>query len=245
LNYFGRFGNDLDVTATAVAGDSRVHVLSRPRILTSHAKEASIFIGETRPYVTSTSSGYGSVYGGGYSQYQQMQIGINLSVLPFINADGLVVMDIKQRVQNIGEMVKIDNNDVPTTIDREATAYIAVRDRDTVILGGAITDNKTTTHGGVPLLKDIPLLGPLFRSNSGTDGRGELVVLIRPTVLATPEAASAATVVEQDNMPDVRRAERESYEVRQKATDAYQKEYEKQLKKEKSKQKKASTKNDN
>ncbi|MGC9036111.1 MAG: secretin N-terminal domain-containing protein [Verrucomicrobiia bacterium] len=213
FSYFGRFSQDLDVTATAIARDSRFNVLSKPRILTSHAKEARIFVGETRPYITGT---YGGYYGGyaPYSQYQQLPIGIELSVLPFINADGLVVMDIKQTIKNIGGEVKIDNNSVPITIDREAQAYVAVRDRDTVILGGFITSDITKSSSGVPVLKDIPLLGALFKNSSSKKNRNELIVLIRPTVLPTPELAAKATEDERNLLPGVKRAEQEEEELR-------------------------------
>lgn len=228
FSYFGRFSQDLDVTATAIASDSRFNVLSKPRILTSHAKEARIFVGETRPYITGT---YGGYYGGyaPYSQYQQLPIGIELSVLPFINADGLVVMDIKQTIKNIGGEVKIDNNSVPITIDREAQAYVAVRDRDTVILGGFITSDVTKSSSGVPLLKDIPLFGALFKNQSSKKNRNELIVLIRPTVLPTPELAAKATQEERNLLPGVKRAEQDEEEIRRAEAEKLERENQQKL----------------
>ena len=223
LTYVARFGQDLDVTARAVASDSRANLISRPRILTSHAKEGSIFIGETRPYITGSygGGGYGGYGGygggyGGYSQYQQLQIGIQLSILPFINSEGLVVMDIKQRIQGFAGSVTIDGNEVPKTTDKEATAYIAVRDRDTVILGGYINADTSTSHSGVPILKDIPILGALFRSNSRTADRKEMLVLVRPTVINTPEAAASISSLERDKLPSISAAEREYEEENRK-----------------------------
>ena len=241
FSYFGRFSEDLDVTATAIARDSRYNVLSRPRILTSHAKEARIFVGQTRPYITGT---YGGYYGySPYSQYQQLPIGIELSVLPFINADGLVVMDIKQTIKDIGGEVKIDNNSVPITIDREAQAYVAVRDRDTVILGGFITSGTTKSSSGVPILKDIPLLGGLFKSQSSKKNRNELVVLIRPTVLPSPELAAKATEEDKNLMPGIKRAEWEAEEIRAKEAEQLQKDLEKRQKEQEKKESKKSKKN--
>jgi len=198
---------DFDVAATAVASDSHINVLSRPRIQTSHAVEANLFVGETRPYITGTYSYLGS---GPSSQYSQLQIGITLSVLPLINVDGLVVMDIRQKIQQVGEIVKIDGNDVPTTVDREANAKVAVKNRETVMLGGFISTDRTKSASGVPLLKDIPILGNLFRSTSKTANRTELMVLIRPTVLPTPEIAAIVAKEEKAKMPGVRAAEREA-----------------------------------
>ncbi len=236
FSFFGRFSEDLDVTATAIASDSRFNVLSKPRILTSHAKEARIFVGETRPYITGSYNGY--YYGGsGYSQYEQLPIGIELSVLPFINADGLVVMDIKQTIKNIGGEVKIDNNNVPITIDREAQAYVAVKDRDTVILGGFITSDITKSSSGVPILKDIPLLGFLFKNQSSKKNRNELIVLIRPTVLPTPELAAEATEEQRNLMPGVKRAEREDDDLRKQEAEKFEKEYKNKLLKKSKKEK--------
>ena len=79
FSYFAKFGNSFDVALQATANDNNINVLSRPRIQTSHAREANLFVGETRPYITSVNNYYGS---GPQSQYSQLQIGITLSVLP-------------------------------------------------------------------------------------------------------------------------------------------------------------------
>ncbi len=247
FTYVFQLGNDLDVAVAAMAGDSRAQIIQRPRVITSHAKEASIFVGETRPYITGGyygGGGYGyGGYGGNYSQYQQLQIGINLSILPFINSEGLVVMDIRQRVQGIKGSVQINGNDVPITSDKEATAYIAVRDRDTVLLGGYINSDISKSHAGVPWLKDIPLIGALFKSHKSDSGRTEMVLLVRPTVLNTPEAAATATALERDAMPGIRHAETEYDKQTREEADKLKVEREQQLdqdQKKASKQKKAS-----
>ncbi len=206
FSYAGRLGQDLDVTVQALATDSRVNVLSRPRIQTSHAVPASLFIGNTVPYITGTSfNDFGGV--GSRSVYQEKRVGITLDVLPLINPDGLVVMDIQQQIQQLGTPTIIDGNQVPTTTERSASAKVAVRDHDTIILGGFISASKTKSKSGVPLLKDIPLLGYLFRSTSDANQRVELIVMMRPTVLPTPEAASLAATTERDKMPGVHRAQ--------------------------------------
>ncbi len=211
FNYFGKLNQDFDFAVNAVANDSRINVLSRPRIQTSTAKPASIFIGETRPYVTGT---YFSDFAGSgsRSQYAQTQIGISLNVLPIINQEGLVVMDIAQDISQVGGTVRVDNNDVPITINRTATSYVAVHDRDTIILGGFISTTKSKNSSGVPYLKDIPGLGVLFRSRNDNIARVELMVLIRPTVLPTPEAAALTAASERDKLPSIKRAERDEQE---------------------------------
>lgn len=203
FSYFGRFNQDLDITLTAIANDSRINVLSRPRIQTSHAVPATLFIGNTVPYIQGTTFGdYG--YAGARSYYQEKRVGISLDVLPLINAEGLVVMDISQNIQQLGTEKIIDGNPVPTTTERTATAKVAVRDRDTILLGGFISESKSKAKSGMPILKDIPLLGYLFRATSENNQRVELIVLLRPTVLPTPEVAALAARDAQSQMPAVR-----------------------------------------
>lgn len=208
FSYLGSLGNDLDVSVTALAANTRARILQRPRIQTSHAVPASIFVGESRPYPTGSYYGGGAY--GGYSSIQQLQIGVTLEVTPLINPDGLVVMDIHQRIDSFKGNVTIQNvGDVPITSEKDASAKVAVRDHDTIMLGGLIETQKTSNNSGVPILKDIPLLGYLFRSTSKDETRDELIVLIRPTVLPTPEVAALTARAEKDKMPEVRRMENE------------------------------------
>lgn len=207
FNYLFRWGDDLDVAVSAMANNSRAKVLQRPRIQTSHAVQAQLFVGESRPYPTA--SQYGGVYGS-YSSIQQLQIGVTLDVTPLINPDGLVVMDIHQTIENYAGFTEITGvGRVPNTTRKEAAAKVAVRDRDTIILGGLITTDHSREGSGIPILMDIPVLGALFRKSSANENRTELIVLIRPTVLPTPEIAALTATAEKDRMPGVRRAEAE------------------------------------
>jgi len=218
FSYFGKYGKDFDFALTAAENDSRINVLSRPRIQTSTAQSAQIFVGEQRPFITGS---YFSDFGGAgsRSQYSLQDIGISLSVQPIINQEGLVTMTVMQDISQVGGTTKIDNNDVPITIHRTANAYVSVHDRDTIILGGFISTTKNKSASGVPFLKDIPGLGMLFRSSSENIQRVELVVLIRPTVLPTPEAAALTAAREQESLPNIRRARREEDEFNQKQQD--------------------------
>ncbi len=205
FSYFGSIGPTWDVALTAIAGDNSATVIQRPRIQTSQAKAASFFVGQTVPYVT------GSYYGGGYnggnsSQYSQLSVGVELDVTPFINPDGLVVMDIQQEIDDISSYTSIDGNPVPNTTKRTLSSEIAVRDRDTIILGGFVRSNKSTTRSGVPWLQDIPLLGNLFTKRDDSKDRDETIVLIRPTVLKTPELAATQAIKEQQRLPGIAHA---------------------------------------
>ena len=208
FSYLMSFGQDLDVAVAAAAANSSARILQRPRIQTSHNEPASIFVGTTQPYPTSSYYGGGAY--GGYSSIQQLQIGVTLEVTPLINQDGLVVMDIHAKIDGLDGSVNIENvGDVPITSSKEASSKVSVRDHDTIILGGLIYTEKDKNASGVPLLMDIPLLGYLFRSSSANNTRNELIVLIRPTVLPTPEVAALTAVAQKNKMPGVRATERE------------------------------------
>jgi general secretion pathway protein D len=232
FSYLANFGNDFQATITAIANDNRINVISRPRIQTSHAVTAHFQVGDTVPYVTGTY--FGGINGQASSQYQQTFVGIDLQVTPLINPDGLVVMDISQDIQQLGTPTVIDNNPVPTTTKRTASAKVSVRDRDTIILGGFISTTKSKSKSGVPFLKDIPGLGYLFRSTTDSNKRTELIVLLRPTVLPTPEAAALVATQERDKLPGVRTADAENQRdeaKRQKQADREQADRDKKLKK--------------
>jgi general secretion pathway protein D len=201
LSYFGNIGPSWDVALQAAAADSSVSVIQRPRIQTSQAKAAAFFVGQTVPYVTGST--YGSAYGNS-SSYSQLSVGVELDVTPFINPDGLVVMDIQQEIDDLNGTTHIDNvGDVPNTTKRTLSSEIAVRDRDTIILGGFVRTDKSKSKSGVPLLMDIPLLGNLFTSRIDKKDRSETIVLIRPTVLKTPEVAAAQAVKEERRLPGI------------------------------------------
>ncbi len=213
LSYFGDIGQNWEVALQAAASDSSTHIIQRPRIQTSQAKEAQFFVGQSVPYVTSVyyDSGFNS---GPSSSYSQLQVGISLDVTPFINPDGLVVMDINQQINDISGFTAITGvGNVPNTDNRTFTSEVAVKDRDTIILGG-FTDTETAkASSGVPIIQDIPIVGWLFKSPSSNKTRDELLVLMRPTVLKTPELAAIQAVKEEVRLPGISGAEREERAV--------------------------------
>jgi general secretion pathway protein D len=223
FSYLSRYDNGLDFAMSALAQNSSAKVMQTPRIQTSHAVPATFFNGEQVPYQGSSgySSGYNTGYGGyggygggGYTQF--LNVGITLDVTPYITPDDLVVMEIAQTISELEGFVDMGGGQTdgagmkaPQTTEREASSTISVKDGDTILLGGFIRSAKTDTESGVPFLKDVPLLGNLFKNNSKTSKRSELLVLIRPTILNTPEEAALMSQKERKRLPGVREAEAE------------------------------------
>jgi general secretion pathway protein D len=169
--------------------------------------DATFSVGQSVPYVTSTS--YGGSYYGPQSTFQQLDVSTELNVTPYITPDGLVVMEIDQNIEEIAGFEEFPNvGKLPRTVHRYASAVVSVRDRETIILGGYIRTSKSKTSSGVPLLKDIPVIGTAFRTKGSDSSRTELIVLIRPTVLVTPEDAAAEAEAERNRLPGIKEMEK-------------------------------------
>jgi len=191
LTYYTTFFDlNLDVVIRLVQRSGNARILQTPVILTTDNTEAKIIVGEERPVVTSTSI---TDAGMQTSQYEYRNIGINLTVTPRINPQKFVVLEISQQADDFLETVKIDENEVPVIIKREMSAEIAVANRETVVLGGLVNRSRRRTEAKIPVLGDIPLLGALFRTRRSTANRRELMVMITPYVLSTPEELRAET----------------------------------------------------
>jgi general secretion pathway protein D len=208
FSYFGKYSDDLSIIVRAIASDNRAEVLQAPRIQTSHAVPASFFNGRTVPYPTS--SYYGGMGYGGSSQYQPLEVGVGLDVTPYLTPDGLVVMEVTQTIDEISGSTKIENvGDIPNTTKREATSTVSVKSGETILLGGFIRTNKERSKSGVPYLKDLPVLGGLFRQKSDKSDRSELIILLRPTIIPTPEEAAHVAKQELEKLPGVAEMKRQ------------------------------------
>ena len=206
FSYFGKYNDTLDVAVTAIATDNSVQVVQRPRIQTSHGIPGFFTLGERVPIVTGGFTG-GFNSAGSQSFVQYLDIGIQLSVQPFITPEGYIVMEISQNVDQRGGDVIIDGNPNPVVNQRAAQATLSVRDGDTIMLGGFIKQTKNKSKSGVPILKDIPVLGALFRTKSDSNDMTELIILLRATVLKTPEDAALVAQEQRESLPGVKNME--------------------------------------
>jgi general secretion pathway protein D len=209
FNYLGSIGEDIEVAIRAFASDGKVRILQRPRVQTSHAVPGYFFSGSTVPYVTGF---YDYGFSGSFStrsQVEQVEVGVRLEVIPYITPDGLVVLDIFQDISQLGEFVQIDQNQVPTTTSRNAQATLSVRDGETIILGGYIEETRNSGKSGVPILKDLPLLGNFFRSKTDNNTRTELILLMHVTILKNPADAGLQADAEKTKMHGITAAEEE------------------------------------
>ena len=189
LTYYATFYDlNVDAIIRLAASSSNAKILSTPVIVTTDNTEASIIVGESRPVVTSTSTTVGGV---GRNTFQYQDIALVLTVTPRINPQKFVVMEINQTADGVGGFEVIDGNNVPVITRREMEAQIAVENRSSIVLGGLVGSEVRKARTKIPLVGDIPIVGALFRSDSTQDNRTELIVIITPYVMSTPEEVRA------------------------------------------------------
>ncbi len=171
---------------TALATSSRVRVLSNPSIVAISGQQASIQVGEDVPILTSqiSNSSTGTSTGQGVLQtVQYRNVGVILKVKPIIRAGGRVDLEIGQEVSGVSSAATgLGNSPVVNT--RRVDTRLSTLDGNTMLIGGLIREQRDGSNAGIPYLKDIPLVGGLFRTSGGSKStRTELVLLITPHVI--------------------------------------------------------------
>ncbi len=196
-------GNSLTAVVTALEDSGRFHVINRPSVFTRNNKKAIIASGQEIAVPTSTISNGSGVNNNGLAQQTNIQyknVTLQLEVVPLINSDKEVSLDILQTNNEVSGFTTIDNNNIPTIATRYVRTSVTVPNEATLILGGLIKTTTNRTKTGIPFLMNIPVLGVLFSNTSKEKNRNELVILIRPTVTWAPPDAIALRERENEFM---------------------------------------------
>ncbi|MSR36468.1 MAG: hypothetical protein EXR95_07480 [Gemmatimonadetes bacterium] len=170
---------DVRALLRAVASTSKVRVLSTPQIMAANNREARIVVGSRIPFVASTRLGDFAVD----RSVQYEDVGTTLTIVPTINQDDYVSVQILQEVNTLTNQVIAAALDAPVIATREASTRAIIRDGQTVVIGGLIGDARDYLDTGIPFLKDIPLLGNLFKHRSETITRTELAIFVTPYIV--------------------------------------------------------------
>jgi type IV pilus assembly protein PilQ len=167
----------LDVQLSALEAQGRGKVISNPKVLASHNQTAKISQGTQIPYQTISQN---------YTQIEFKDAVLSLEVTPLVAKDGNIRLKIKATKDR---PTIIPGSPVPGIDKKEATSDVMIKDGETVVLGGIYESEDDTNQSGLPGLKNIPLLGWLFRSNSVTNTKAELLIFITPTIIKNPYKA--------------------------------------------------------
>jgi len=174
--------NNLTALVQAVKDESNVNILSTPQILVTDQEEAKINVGKNIPFQTRTSSSFDQTY----LSFEYRDVGTTLKVTPQISDNETVRLNIGLEVS----LLESTTDFKPTTLVRTIDTSVLVKDSGTVVIGGLIENSPARSENKVPLLGDIPLLGWLFKDQTQSRQKTNLLVFLTPRVLKTPADAT-------------------------------------------------------
>lgn len=181
-------GTGVRALLRTIASTSDVQVLSTPEILAANNREASILVGSKVPFISSTRLG-NDISIDRAVQYQD--VGTKLSIIPTINDDGYISVQLLQEVSSLTPQTVAAALSAPVISTREAATRAVLRDGQTAVIAGLIGESRTVQEQGLPLLKDIPWLGALFKRQSTTRQRTELAIFVTPHLIRSDADADA------------------------------------------------------
>ncbi|TMQ73247.1 MAG: type II and III secretion system protein [Candidatus Eisenbacteria bacterium] len=174
---YGIFKNwgSIEVQLTALEQNRKANIISNPRVVTVDNREAKIVVGQKIPLIVQ------DVAGNAVSQLQT--IGIQLKCTPHLTADKKIVLDLHPEVSDLSTQSTVQGGVIINT--SEADTRVMVDDGQTAVIGGLIRTNDSKVRKGIPLLKDLPLLGFLFRSENMVRQNRELLIFVTPRLMPT------------------------------------------------------------
>ena len=191
----------------AAENNTDANILSAPNILTTDNQEAEIVVGQNIPFIASTSTSETNL-GNTFNTIDRRDVGITLRITPQISEGGMVRLQVFEEVSALVTSAALNalipaNQLGPTTTIRSATTSVVVRDRQTVVIGGLISDETDNTETSVPFLAEIPVLGNLFRTTDGSRTKINLLIFLTPHIIRNPAEHRDKSVEERDKLRTV------------------------------------------
>jgi general secretion pathway protein D len=195
---------DYQVTLRAIAQAGKARVLSRPSIIARNNQPATITVGQSVPLITNVRY---DTLGNAINSVSYTDVGIILSVTPFITSDGMVEMivapETSELVSDRSQWVPISTGSggaaaAPLINSRSADTVVVTPNGQTVIIGGLMQDAKAQSESKIPLLGDIPVLGNLFKRHSRNNTSTELLIFLTPHIIRAPDDLTDVTQIERE-----------------------------------------------
>lgn len=179
-------GDRFNALISALASDTNNNILSTPSLLTLDNQEASILVGQNVPLKSSTQNSSGN-NDNPFTTFTRQDIGISLKIKPHINEGSLLRLEVEQENSELAPSLQgVDSTDLITN-KRTLKSTILAEDGEIIVIGGLIKDSVRTQVSGVPLLRDIPYLGALFRWSRDEHTKTNLMVFVRPTIVRSKD----------------------------------------------------------
>lgn len=182
----------------ATAYDSEFNVISTPQILTIDNQEAELNVAEEVPIQTNTRI---SESGTQFNTWDYKSVGIKLKITPHITKKKHITLDLYQEANQVLQYDTSGSNKPPTLGKRDLKTKVTIFDGKTIVIGGLIRNDKTTTETKIPVLGDIPILGWLFKQKSTLYRKTNLLVFITPHIV-TKQARIDAVTKQKRNIQD-------------------------------------------
>jgi len=183
----GNFTTDsFELAIRALKQVQDTKILSNPKLLVTNNEEAKIHVGDTVPYIISTTSGTGE-NAITSEDVRFVDVGLKLNVTPTINDDGFVTMTLKPEISEVVGSISSQGGGIPQVNKTLVETTVMVKDGSTIVLGGLRKENKTQTRKGVPVLMDIPIIKTLFSSTTDSIEATEIVIFITPHIIKGDE----------------------------------------------------------
>ncbi|MEA3522907.1 MAG: hypothetical protein U9R50_08015, partial [Campylobacterota bacterium] len=183
---------NLDATINAYAEDKLLDIVSRPRILVLNNETGNINVGTQVPIISSEASAADIPTASVMRNVSYRTTGVTVGVTPTINSKGILTMKIDL---SLSEAQTNDTSDIdsPIIVTRDLSTTSVIRSDETIMIGGLISRNNSETISGIPYLRDIPWIGALFSSSSKKVTKTELIMLIHPVIINSPQEMKEET----------------------------------------------------
>jgi type IV pilus assembly protein PilQ len=168
-----RSWGELNAVLQMLERTNKANIISNPRITTMDNREASILVGKEIPLIVADEAGNPIT--------ELTKIGIMLKVIPHVNADRTITLDMHPEVSDLQSESTAQGGIIIST--NEADTRVVVKNGETAVIGGLIKNSQTSEKRGVPFLKDVPLVGWLFSTSSTANKKQELVIFVTPTIV--------------------------------------------------------------
>ena len=184
---------NLGMLASALETDTKSNILSTPNLLTLDNEEAKIIVGQNVPFITGSYAQTGTTATATpFQTIERKDVGLTLRIKPQVSEGGSIKLQIYQEVSSVDATTLTSSAGV-TTNKRSLESIVLVNDGQIIVLGGLIQDSVSNAKSKVPFLGDIPWLGSLFRYESRTRTKTDLMVFLRPYILRTAEDSHGLT----------------------------------------------------
>jgi len=164
---------ELTAVLEALERENKADIIANPRIVTADNREAKIMVGKEIPLIVSDEAGNPIT--------ELTKVGIMLRVIPHVNQDESITLDLHPEVSDLSSQATVQGGIIITLM--EADTRVVVQNGETAVIGGLINESDTQFENGVPVLKDIPGLGALFRFTSHTKKKRELIIFVTPKIV--------------------------------------------------------------